>query len=290
MRILKQSRSTYLDVRGLRYHVREWGEPGAPKIVFLHGWMDVSASFQFAVDELERDWHAIAPDWRGFGLSEWARGSYFFPDYLADLDSILAHLSPEAPVNLVGHSMGGNVANLYAGIRPERVARLVLAEGFGLPPTVPDQAPGRYEKWLNEWRDPPAFRPYASFEEVAARLRQNNSRLTEERARWLAREWAEEKAPGQVVLRADPLHKMANPILYRFEEAMACWKRITAPTLWMLSGGNWLQQFIKDASALDAYRAAYRDRSECRIEDAGHMMHHDQPRAFARAIERFLLS
>jgi pimeloyl-ACP methyl ester carboxylesterase len=287
---VKQSRSIYLEVRGLRYHVREWGEPGAPKLLFLHGWMDVSASFQFAVDELEHGWHVLAPDWRGFGLSQWAPGGYWFPDYIADLDAILDRLSPEGATSLVGHSMGGNVANLYAGIRPERVAKLVLAEGFGLPPTVAEQAPGRYARWLEEGRGLPSLKQYRSFDEVAARLRQTNPRLPEERARWLAREWAEEKAPGRIELRADPLHKMVNPVLYRAEEAMACWRRITAPTLWMLSDGDWIRKFIKDEAALDAYRAAYRNRSECRIEGAGHMMHHDQPRAFARAIEHFLLS
>jgi pimeloyl-ACP methyl ester carboxylesterase len=286
---MKPSRSTFLQIRGLRYHVREWGKVSAPRLVLLHGWMDVSASFQFAVDALVHDWHVLAPDWRGFGLTEWARGGYWFPDYIADLDSVLEHYSADAPVNLVGHSMGGNVANLYAGIRPERVAKLVLAEGFGLPPTVPDQAPARYAKWLHEWRAPPMLKPYKSFDEVAARLRHNNPGLTEERARWLAGHWAEEKAPDRVELRADPLHKMVNPVLYRTEEAMACWRCITAPTLWMLSGGDWIKRFIRDEAALDAYRAAYRHRSECRIENAGHMMHHDQPQAFARAIETFIL-
>lgn len=285
---MKESRSTYLDIRGLRYHVREWGDAAAPKLVLLHGWMDISASFQFVVDELEHEWHVVAPDWRGFGRTEWAKGGYWFPDYMADLDVLLDHYSRETPSNLVGHSMGGNVANLYAGIRPERVARLVLAEGFGLPPSTPEQAPGRYAKWLAEWRDPPKLRPYASFAEIEERMRQNNPRLTAERARFLAREWAEETAPGQVVLRADPLHKMVNPVLYRYEEAMACWKRITAPTLWLLSEGDWVAKFIKDPFALEAYRGAYAKLSERKIADAGHMMHRDQPRAFAQAIEEFV--
>jgi pimeloyl-ACP methyl ester carboxylesterase len=287
---MKPSKSTFLPIRGLRYHVREWGDPSAPKLFLLHGWMDVSASFQFAVDELQHAWHVLAPDWRGFGLSEWAKGvGYWFPDYIADLDSLLDHLSPSVPVNIAGHSMGGNVANLYAGIRPDRVAKLILAEGFGLPPTVPDQAPRRYEKWLNEQREPPTLRPYGSFEEVEARLRENNPKLTSERAHWLARHWAQETAPGRVELRADPMHKMVNPVLYRPEEAIACWKRITAPTLWILSGGDWVRQFIKDESALERYRAAYGQLSESRIENAGHMMHHDQPQAFARTIEQFIL-
>ena len=108
----------------------------------LHGWMDVSASFQFLVDALERDWYVIAPDWRGFGLSEWAAGGYWFLDYLGDLDVLLRLLAQDRSVNLVGHSMGGNVANLYAGVRPERVRKLALLEGFGLPRTTPDRRAG----------------------------------------------------------------------------------------------------------------------------------------------------
>ena len=91
---VKPSRSSFVGVRGLRYHVREWGDPSAPKLFLLHGWMDVSASFQFTVDELQREWCVIAPDWRGFGLSEWTNQGYWFPDYIADLDAILERYSP----------------------------------------------------------------------------------------------------------------------------------------------------------------------------------------------------
>src|SRR5262249_61373974 len=110
-----------------------------PKLVLLHGWMDVSASFQFLVDALRGDWYVIAPDWRGFGLSQWVASGYWFPDYIADLEALVAQVSPDAPVNGVGHSMGGNVAGLYAGVRPARVAKLALLEGVG-----PPAAPGRH--------------------------------------------------------------------------------------------------------------------------------------------------
>lgn len=258
--------------------------------MMLHGWMDVSASFQFTVDALEQDWNVLAPDWRGFGLSQWTPCGYWFPDYIADFDALLEGLSPETPVNVVGHSMGGNIAGLYAGIRPERIARLVLAEGFGLPRTVPDQAPGRYLKWLDSQRETPSLRPYSSFENVAQRLKTNTPGLTGERARFLAQHWAEEKAPGRIELRADPRHKLPNPVLYRVEEAMACWRLISAPTLWLHGGGNWVERFMKgDKTMLEQYRACYRILQEHRIEGASHMMHHDQPERFARAIETFLL-
>src|ERR1035437_3252270 len=97
------SEAIFLPVRVRPYHVRPWGNPGAREIFLLHGWMDVSASFQFVVDAMRGDWQILAPDWRGFGLSEWSRaGSYWYPDYLADLEALLDALQPDEPVNLVG--------------------------------------------------------------------------------------------------------------------------------------------------------------------------------------------
>jgi pimeloyl-ACP methyl ester carboxylesterase len=286
---MRPSRSTVIPVRGLRCHVREWGDPTAPRLFLLHGWMDVSASFQFTVDELQQGWFVIAPDWRGFGLSQWTNQGYWFPDFIADLDAILERYSADEPARIVGHSMGGNVANLYAGIRPERVQKVVLAEGFGLPPTKPDQAPGRYGRWLAENRQPPVLKTYQSFDEVARRLRKNNPRLSDERAHYLAPHWAEEGADGTIHLRADPHHKVVNPVLYRLEEAMACWRRITAPVLWLWSDSDWMATFMGNEKALlDSYRACYRSLREETIGGASHMMHHDQPAALARAIEAFM--
>jgi len=288
--MMRPSQSHIVQVRGVRYHVRTWGEPADRKLVLLHGWMDVSASFQFLVDALVGNWYVIAPDWRGFGLSEWASGGYWFPDYIADLDVLLHELAAGEPVHLVGHSMGGNVAGLYAGVQRARVATLSLLEGFGLPRTQSAAAPDRYEKWLAEIADPPAFRPYASFEEVEARLRQNNPRLTPERARFLAPHWAKQSADGTVVLRSDPAHKMVNPVLYRLEEALACWQRISAPVLWVWGDGQWLHKWLRgDASDLEQRRAAFRNLTEHTIADAGHMMHQDQPDELARVLEAFLV-
>jgi len=286
---MKPSQSHILQVRGLRYHVRSWGDERAPKLVLLHGWMDVSASFQFLVDALLGDWYVVAPDWRGFGLSEWASAGYWFPDYVADLDVLLRQVAPEHSVSLVGHSMGGNVAGLYAGIRPGRIAKLVLLEGFGLPRSASSIAPQRYAKWLDEMVRPPSFKPYASFEEVEARLMQNNRRLSLEKARFLAPHWAKRLESGEVVLNSDPAHKMVNPVLYRLEEALACWRQISAPVLWVWGDGRWVRQWLKDNEAdLEERRAAFGNLTERSLADAGHMMHHDRPDALAAVLEEFL--
>ena len=291
---MRSSESLFFQVRGLRYHVRRWAASsrsvGAPKMVLLHGWMDVSASFQFFVDALRGDWDVYAPDWRGYGLTEWAKADcYWFPDYIADLDELLRGIQPSSPVNLVGHSLGGNVAALYAGVRPARVAKLVNLEGFGMPPTRPEDAAGRYARWLDELRERPALRPYKSFDALAQRLRAGNPRLSVEKADFLARHWGREAGDGSVVLRGDPAHKIVNPVLYRVDEARACWQQVSAPVLWIEAAHSDTPTRMKlDAAELAQRRGAFRRARYEIVENAGHMLHHDQPAAVAAAIDEFL--
>jgi pimeloyl-ACP methyl ester carboxylesterase len=286
---MRSSESLFFEIRGLRYHVRHWRGDPARRMVLLHGWMDVSASFQFLVDALAADWDAFAPDWRGYGLTQWSGAdSYWFPDYMGDLDALLERIQPHAPVNLVGHSLGGNVAGLYAGVRPARVARFVNLEGFGMPETKPEQATRRYARWMDELRVAPKLRAYADYAALADRMQRNNPRLTRERAEFLARHWGDESAEG-VVLRSDPAHKLVNATLYRLDEAFACWKQVTAPVLWVdAAESETLQRIGLSAEEHAARRGAFRDLRYATVRDAGHMLHHDQPEQLAHLIEAFL--
>ncbi|MFZ6846734.1 alpha/beta fold hydrolase [Undibacterium sp. RuRC25W] len=292
--VTSESRSEFVTIRGLQYHVRHWGKEGAPLIVMLHGWMDVSASFQFVVDHLQHDWHVIAPDLRGFGLTETpGTDTYWFPDYLGDLDALLDHYAPQGPINLLGHSMGANVVGLYAGTRPERVRRLVNLEGFGMPTTSPEQAPGRYRQWLDELRQKPALRTYGSQAEVAARLQKTNPRLSHERAAFLSSFWAKENAQGRWEILGDPAHKQTSPLLFHVEEVMACWQQITAPVLWMQADDtnvwHWMGAKDQAQKEIDRRLAHIPHLQKEMIADAGHMLHHDQPMLLAQLIEDFLL-
>ncbi|HEX6361974.1 MAG TPA: alpha/beta hydrolase [Albitalea sp.] len=293
----RPSRSLFLALRGLRYHVRQWGDaalaaPQRPPLVMLHGWMDVGASFQFMVDAFAEDRLAYALDWRGFGLTEAPHADgYWFPDYLGDLEAALDALAPGQPVDLLGHSMGGNVAMLYAGVRPERIRRLVNLEGFGQPESDPQQAPRRYAQWLDELRQPMRLRSYDSVEAVAERLRQTNPRLTEARAAWLAPHWSERRDDGRWHLLGDPAHKRVNPVLYRKPEVLACWQRIAAPVLWVEGDRTDMAKWWGDRYPRADFesRLAVVPRLERHVlTPAGHMLHHDQPEALATRIERFL--
>lgn len=283
------SRSRFVRIRDIDYHLREWGDDRDPLLVMVHGWMDVSASFQFLVDALAKRWHVVSPDWRGYGLSGWSTsGCYWLPDYLADLDALLNELSPDVPVRLVAHSLGGNMATMYAGARPERVERLVNLEGLGMAGDVPGKAPERLAKWLSQLREPPTLADYASLDAVAARLCKTNPRLRADRARFLAEHWSAPSDDGRRRILGDPAHKIVNPYLYRVEEVTACWSAITAPVLWVTARDS---DYATRMDALPGYAervASIADVERLWVDDAGHMLHHDQPETLAVAIERFL--
>jgi len=289
------SRSEFLNVRGMRHHIRHWGAPDAPKLFLLHGWMDMSASFQFVADALAQRWHVLAPDWRGYGLSAWpvAEGhadSYWFPDYLADLEAILDVYAPDEAINLIGHSMGGNVACLYAGVRPERVRRLVSLEGFGLPARPPSAAIKQMCRWLDDLREPPVLRPYHSLDEVAARLRKTNARLSADKAAFLAPHWSKQGSDGLWHLLGDPAHKMANPYAFRLEEMLAVWANVSAPVLYVEATDSEILNRLTSVADREAFRERFKAFAQLRevfVEDAGHMVHHDQPERVAALIEGF---
>ena len=292
------SHSEFVPIRNLNYHVRVWGEPAPDKtpLVIVHGWMDVAASYQFVVDALSHDHYVIAPDWRGYGLTpSGGVDNFWFPDYLADLDFLLDHYAPNSQVNLVGHSMGGNVAMLYAGVRPERIRRLVNLEGFGLPATTPDEAPGRYAHWMDDLkklhRGELALKAYDTVDGVARRLMKTNPRLGADKANWLAQHWAQQNAQGKWAILGDPAHKVSHAQLYRLEEVQAIYARISMPVLMVEASSDSMGQWWKGKFTL----AEHHERLQVvpqleivRVEDAGHMLHHDQPQQLAELIERFL--
>ena len=286
-------RSSRHAIRGVDCHVNEWGDRSDPLLLFLHGWGDCGATFQFVVDSLAHDWFVVAADWRGFGLSaESSAGAaaYWFPDYLADLDALLAIYAGNAAVRVVGHSMGANVAGLYAGVMPERVEAFVNVEGFGLQDSDPAAAPANYRRWIEAGRAGGAYSTYPSFEALAARIVKRNPRVPLDRALFVARQWAVRDEAGTVRLRADPAHKLPNAVLYRRAEAEACWSRITARVLRVCGADS---TFAAAACAWpDPARAKAADRAgePVMITGSGHMVHFEHPAKLAAVIETFLVN
>jgi pimeloyl-ACP methyl ester carboxylesterase len=281
------SYSDFIRVRGLRCHVRRWGDPAAPKVFLLHGWLDVSATWQYVAQGLLPQFQVLCPDWRGFGQSEWPQDGYWFQDYVADFEVIADHYSPDQPILLVGHSMGGQVASLYAGLRPARVAKLVCLDSLFLPDMEMKLITKRFRAWLDELKDLPEQKYYPSFEDLAGRVRKQHPDLSPERALFVAHCWGREDGRGRISLCADPKHRLRGPGLYHVEESLAIWREVTAPTLF-LDGGK--SPFVKAIPAEETRRrrACFRIHQEALIGNGSHMLHFSAPEETARAITKFL--
>jgi pimeloyl-ACP methyl ester carboxylesterase len=253
----------------------------------VHGWGDSGATFQFLADQLPTERTLLAFDARGFGRTEWPQDGYWFPDYLADLDAILDQLSPHQPVDLLGHSMGGNVAMLYAGVRPQRVRRLMNIEGFGLRRASPEQAPDRYREWLDEIKQGSQFSVYQSFQQLITVLARRNPRTSAEHLEFIAHAWAQQGQDGQVRLRADPRHKHVNPVLYQREQAQACWRCIAAPLMLVIGEESLLAREMTAELSDAALHQSFANLQIERVAGAGHMLHHEQPAAVAALVRNF---
>jgi pimeloyl-ACP methyl ester carboxylesterase len=275
-----------VEVRGLRHRLTWWGERTSTPIVLLHGFLDSGATWQFLADYLPSSWTLVAPDWRGFGDSEWAPGGYWFPDYFADLDVLLDLLVPQGRARVIGHSMGANVAQMYGGIRPQRMQWLVNLEGLGLARTRPEEAPKRYAQWLDELRDPFRQGRYASATQLASILRMRNPRLSNDASEFIAKAWSR-PAGDEVVLRFDPRHRHVNPTLYHREEAEACWARLEIPMLLVTGELSDHRARHTTHTTDEQLQALFKHLRVVTVPGTGHMMHHEDPESVANHILQF---
>ena len=279
-----------LRVRGLDIHLTRWGPAPSgtdPPVFLLHGWQDTGATFQFMVDEFQGDWPLVALDWRGFGRSEWPREGYWFQDYIADLDALLDQLSPGKPARLVGHSMGGNVASLYAGVRSDRVRCVVNLEGIGLPRSSPVDAAAQLRKWLDQIKSEPVPKDYDSIEQLTAVIQFRYPRFTTAQAAFVAAAWSTADSGG-VRLAGDPRHQWVNAARYNREDAEACWRQVTAPVLMLLGDESGYMERLGPDGSDAAFRSVIPHIQLAHIAGAGHMLHIEKADCIAQLVENFL--
>lgn len=279
-----------LQLPDVRLNIRHFvnAKNGAPKkIFFLHGWMDASPSWQFVVNALKKNYHVIAPDWRGFGGSEWLDRFYPFREHIADLHAILQAYSPNEPALLVGHSMGGMVSCTYSGLFPERVKKVMTLEGFGLSQRPPEVVRELMQAWIGNRLIKPKMRVYKSREEFAELQLQKNPRLTAEKAKFLAESLTWQVENGYV-FNADPWHKLRLPQRFPVEEMKAIWRHSTAKVAWVSAENSWVMADFDDAR--DDYQSRIDSFSNVKtffIKNCGHMLQHDQPEKVAACIDEF---
>lgn len=287
---MKASRSEFVLVNGVRYHIRRWGNPEAPSLILLHGWMDMSATFQFMVDALRGDWDVIAPDWAGFGASGWNPSGYSFTHYLADLDMLLAHYTPDAPARIIAHSMGANLTTMYAAARPERLSHFINIEGYApIPEFFKGSLGNVIGRWLEQLRNPSEVRIYTDYAQLTRRLMKGNRRLSQARAEYLASQLGRIDERGEVVVATDPKARFISPISLHREQAISLWSDIQARVLCIRGQDSFVTRaFDKYPEDLEQRLKAFRDAREVVLPDSSHNLHHEVPEELARLVESFL--
>lgn len=283
--------SLRVPANGLEHHVLEW-ESGGPEaagtVLLLHGYMDAAATWDTVAPELTaHGLRVLAPDLRGYG--DGARvppgGYYHFADYVFDVADLVEHLVPPgSPLFVVGHSMGGTVANMFAGTFPERVARLAILEGAGPPDNAHDVGPDRMRRWVEDVRAVRArpARRMAHREEALRRLSGNHPRVPEDVLRRRLEALAGELPDGGLAWKADPLHGTRSPIPFFAESWRAFARRVACPVLFVSGGPQGWHPQDEEARV-----AAFAVLQRAEIPNAGHMMHWTEPAKLTRLLLEF---
>ena len=273
-----------------RLHYLDWGNSAAPLLVLMHGGFDHGHSWDWTARALAQDFHVVVPDLRGHGDSGWSTdSSYMMNNFVYDLAQ-LVELLDRSPATIVGHSLGGAISLRYAGIFPEKVARIVAIEGLGLSPdrlnqTASEPAPDLWRKWIEQRRARAARTQsrYPTIEAAIGRMRERNEHLTLEQALHLTVHGVNRNEDGSYSWKFDPHLKGAAPQTTTDMDLPEFWERITCPALLCLGLDSWASNPRKDGRM-----AHFRDARLAEFADAGHWLHHDQFDRFITELRGFL--
>jgi pimeloyl-ACP methyl ester carboxylesterase len=274
----------------LRLNYVDWGNAGAPPLLLIHGGRDHARSWDWVAEELRHDWHIIAPDLRGHGDSSWSPdGNYEMSAFVYDVAQLIHQLNL-APVSIIAHSMGGNIATRYAGLYPENVRKLVNIEGLGLSPAMQAERDAlgiqnRFRQWIEDKRNAAGRTPkrYPNIEAAYERMKTENTYLTDEQARHLTVHGISRNEDGTWSWKFDNYLNIWAMFDMPREDLMALWQAITCPILMLYGEKSWASNPEKDGR-IEHFPTA----KVTEYENAGHWLHHDQFDRFMADVKAFL--
>ncbi len=285
------AQSLFLQINGIKQHLLHYPQQHAQKVLFLHGHMDCAHSFQSTIEQLTHKWDVYALDWRGFGLSDWQQyGYYDRMSMISDLKQVLQIISPNKAIHVVGHSMGGMLAAQLAGLYPQSMKSLVMAEGAGLPDMTINTAMSKMQQFLQSQEDVLKQTPRSimSLDVVCRKLQQKNPLMNAKDALFMATALTQ-KVGEHYYYRADPKHHFSQPYLYHVPLLAQIWENIQAPVLW-IEGENLPHNFyLQTMHPLlpERQKHFHTLQQVIRLKGTGHLMHWEDPTGFAKHLEIF---
>lgn len=278
---MKPSRQSRLQVNGLHLRVLEWGDPQARPIVMLHGIRGYAETFGGVAKALQPARRVIAFDQRGRGESDWDSAADYYTDaYVRDLEAVVDALGLDT-FELLGHSMGGINAIVYASRHPGRVRRMVIE----------DAGPGAFEdsdgarRIVQELRTTPT--EFADWQAASDFMRQLRPTVTEEARQQRLRSMLKPMSDGRYTWRYDHAgiaRTRLNPDPARVVDLRPHVQAIACPTLVVRGGrSDYLQPHMAQAMCQANPLLRW-----TQIPDAGHYIHDDQPALFERTVVDFL--
>ena len=275
----------------LRLHYVDWGNPGAPPMILIHGGRDHCRNWDWVAEQFRNDYHIIAPDLRGHGDSQWMLGgAYSQLDYVYDIAQLL-HQKDMAPVTIIGHSLGGSISLLYTALFPDNVKKLVSIEGMGPPPSMIAERLNqpmdkRIHNWIGDLRKlsgrPP--RRYASLEDAFQRMQDENPHLSEDQARHLTIHGSNQNEDGTYSWKFDNYVRAFSPSGLPIEEVWNLYGDIKCPTLLVRGLESWASDPVADGRTKN-FNCSIEVEA---FEKAGHWVHHDQLQGFIKRVRTFL--
>ncbi|HEU4840428.1 MAG TPA: alpha/beta hydrolase, partial [Ilumatobacteraceae bacterium] len=237
---------------------------------------------------LQDRYHVIAPDLRGHGDSQWSAGSMYAPaEFVYDIAQ-LVHQQQLAPLRIVAHSLGGNIAMRYAGTFPADVERLVVIEGWGgiVPGHGRADAPARMRSWIGTQRALATRQPrrYATLDDAYRRMLEANPHLSADQARHLTIHGANQNEDGTYTWKFDNYIHTSQVLDLPSDDVRELWRNIACPVLLITGSESWM----RSGGDPDALVAGFADARHVAVEGAGHWVQHDQLDAFVELVEDFL--
>ena len=274
-------RASHLELNGLRLLCREWGPAEGYPIVLLHGLRGYSATWRRLAVHLSGSYRLIAIDQRGRGQSDWDSGRNYYTDaYLADLEALVDTLKLRRFV-LVGHSMGGATAYVYAARHADRLAALVIED---IAPGSSTEGEGA-ERIRNEMSSLPSG--FTTRAEARAYWRARRPSLGDAEIEERIAETMRQDPGGRWIWRYDAAGISAarlNPDPARVIDLWPVVARITAPTL-LIRGGNSDFCPTQTVARMCAINPHF---TSVTVPGASHYVHDDRPAAYNQLVARFI--